>query len=76
MIINIIMSFKSGKFKGKSFDNIIDENGTDLNKLKKSKHIAYKKFNTYYKQKSPQINNFPPTILRKNKLSENLFKII
>ena len=40
--------FKSGKFAGKTYDEIINDK-TDLDFLTKSKHVAYKNFNKYYK---------------------------
>ena len=45
------MSFKSGKFKNLTYDQIINDGGETLNNLINSKHVAYKKFNEYYQQK-------------------------
>ena len=45
------MSFKSGKFKNLTYDQIINNGGETLNNLINSKHHAYKKFNEFYQQK-------------------------
>ena len=45
------MSFKSGKYKNLTYDQIIEEGGERLNNLINSKHREYKKFNEYYQQK-------------------------
>ena len=45
------MSFKSGKYKNLTYDQIINNGGETLNNLINSKHHAYKKFNEYYQQK-------------------------
>ena len=45
------MSFKSGKYRDLTYDQIIEEGGERLNNLINSKHHAYKKFNEYYQQK-------------------------
>ncbi len=45
------MSFKSGKFSGLTYNQIIEEGGERSNNLIKSKNVAYKKFNEYYQQK-------------------------
>ena len=46
-----IMSFKSGKYKNLTYDQIINNGGETLNNLINSKHVSYKKFNEYYQQK-------------------------
>ena len=45
------MSFKSGKYKNLTYDQIINDGGETLNNLINSRHVAYKKFNEYYQQK-------------------------
>ena len=45
MASNNITSFKSGRFAGRSFDEIINENGEAMNFLKNSKNISYKILN-------------------------------
>ena len=59
------MSFKSGKYKNLTYDQIINDGGETLNNLINSKHVAYKKFNEYYQQKK-SINEF--TIKRRKKI--------
>ena len=44
------MSFKSGKYKNLTYDQIINEGGEKLNNLIHSKHVAYRQFNKYYQQ--------------------------
>ena len=57
------MSFKSGKYKNLTYDQIINDGGETLNNLINSKHVSYKKFNEYYQQKK-SINEF---IIKKRK---------
>ena len=67
------MSFKSGKYKNLTYDQIINNGGEPLNNLINSRHIAYKKFNEYYQQKK-LINEF--TIKRKKIYSKKSIKKI
>ena len=43
--------FKTGKYAGKSFDDIINENGIDLQNIVTSNLIVYNKFKSYYIEK-------------------------
>jgi hypothetical protein len=43
--------FKSGKYTGKTFDDIINENGIDLQNIVTSNLIVYNKFKSYYIEK-------------------------
>ena len=65
------MSFKSGKFKNLTYDQIINNGGETLNNLINSKHHAYKKFNEYYQQKK-SIQEF--TIKRKKNIVKRALK--
>ena len=65
------MSFKSGKYKNLTYDQIINNGGETLNNLINSKHVAYKKFNEYYQQKK-LINEF--TIKRKKNIVRRALK--
>ena len=44
------MSFKSGKYKNLTYDQIINDGGETLNNLINSKHVAYRQFNKHYQQ--------------------------
>ena len=65
------MSFKSGKYKNLTYDQIINNGGETLNNLINSKHHAYKKFNEYYQQKK-SIQEF--TIKRKKNIVRRALK--
>ena len=65
------MSFKSGKYKNSTYDQIINDGGETLNNLINSKHVAYKKFNEYYQQKK-SIQEF--TIKRKKNIVKRALK--
>ena len=65
------MSFKSGKYKNLTYDQIINNGGETLNNLIKSKHVTYKKFNEYYQQKK-SIQEF--TIKRKKYIVKRALK--
>ena len=43
--------FKTGKYAGKSFDDIINENGIELQNIVTSNLIVYNKFKSYYIEK-------------------------
>ena len=65
------MSFKSGKYKNLTYDQIINNGGETLNNLINSKHHAYKKFIEYYQQKK-SIQEF--TIKRKKNIVRRALK--
>ena len=59
--------FKTGKYAGKSFDDIINENGIDLQNIVTSNLIVYNKFKSYYIEK---LEAMP------QKFSDNIKKIL
>jgi len=79
---NIIMSdfFKSGKYRGKKFIDIITNERITLKKISNSKHVAYRKFNVFYseylKQQHQQKLNNTLSELRTKKITKDRKKII
>ena len=64
--------FTSGNLKNISYESIIKKGGADLDRIRNSRHVAYRKFNQYYDDRQNAINIF--TENNRKKLASNKIK--